>query len=242
MPILLGLKPPADDNHLRRYSLSAETMPSIPTPVGLGSEWYGSWFDPYRDSNDIRWLVKPGLENKPDQWGAVAGGHAYTLKPAAVRDDLGWWEWYDQQRNDCTAYSASRMMSLLNRQRYYAPPVYDDTLTHDEWQGEADQGTSVRATMDTIRDKGMWRLRRGFVVGPNPADGIAANRWCRNVYDLAYCLDPESQGARILRQGWAHMLNSWGYNYPHLVRVQLEVIEYVIFASGWGDATLVTDR
>jgi len=237
MAIRLGRREATDDRHLQRYSLTADTMPTVPTPVVLGSRWYRAFFNPWMDTKGNYWIVKPGTG--PSQWGPIDGGHAYCLNPIGLPYRREWQLLYDQQRNDCTAYSACIMQSLNNRQSYWAPPVYDYTLQHDEFAGEADEGTSVRATMETLRVMGLWLKDRS---GPHLGDGIAAYRWCRSVEQIAQVLDPISQAQRVLERGYAIMRQSWGPNaYPYATRVPLEVMDTVIFQQS-GDATLVTDR
>lgn len=234
---LFGREPAPDHNHLRRWSLTADTMPENPTPVVLGSEWYEKWSRPWIDPKGNAWLAHP--ESDPDDWGPVVGGHAYCLNPVGAAYSRRWQKHYDQQRNDCTAYSSSIMMSLLNRVLYDPRPVYDYTLLHDEWSGNADEGTSVRATMDTLRDMGEVLKSTGeWSLG----DGIAANRWCRSVEQIAAVLSPWDRGRTIIKRGYAILRQSWGPDFPYAVRVPTKLMQIVIFDSGWGDATLVTDR
>jgi hypothetical protein len=235
--VLLGRKEATDAKHLQRFSLTADTMPEKPTPVVLGTAWYRAFFTPWRDSDGVFWLVKPG--SKPADWGPIDGGHAYCLNPIGLPYARRWQAWYDQERNDCTAYAACIMQSLNNRLTYFAPPVYDHTLTIDEWAGQADEGTSVRATMETLRTLGLWEKDQS---GPFPKHGIEVYRWCRSVEQIAWCLDPISQGKRVLGRGYAIMRQSWGPNaFPYATRVDLDVMHEITFRQ-WGDATLVTDR
>ena len=235
----LGRLPAPDDRHLQRYSLTAPTMPDKPVPVGVGTDWREAFDRRYEDAQGRHWLVEPG--SGPDDWGRNRGGHAWTLKPHGVDDTDGWWRKYNQQRNDCVGYMWSRMCSLMNRQFYHAPIVYDRALLRDEWPGEADEGTSVRAGGEVALYEGMWPERAGKVRGPFIPHGIAAFRWCRTIEDVAYCLDPATRGQRILKRGYADMLQSWGPSWPHIVRVPTYVLAWLLFNRG-GDSTIVTDR
>jgi len=228
----LGLRPPSDDRHLRRWSLTAATLPSSPTAVGIGINWYLG-FSPGSLVMVDGWPHFP----PPGRWGRVLGGHATTLKPLSLRDNLTWWTYYDQQRNDCVGYTAARMSSLHNGEKYRGDLIYDRALTIDEFPGTADAGTSLRAGMDVLRIYGPYD-KRGQV---DYEDGIVANRWATSIEDVAWCLDPISQGKRVLNAGYVTMLQSWGTSYPHYVRIPLEYLERLVFQEH-GEATVVTDR
>jgi hypothetical protein len=229
----LGRRPPTDDRHLQRWSLTAETLPIVPTPVVLGINWYSGMDTPTTDSRGAHW-VKP--------IGAVRGGHAICVKPPSVPDTDGWWRFYDQgEEGSCVGFATSRMMTLLNRVRYDGQALYEFAKTIDEWPGSDYDGTSVRAGMDVARLYGMYRVRHGVTSGPVPADGINENRWATSVEQIAYCLDPASLGMDVLNAGYVVLVNSWGASYPHQVRIDLESLNRLVFQED-GEATVVIDR
>ena len=95
---------------------------------------------------------------------------------------------YDQgEEGACVGFSASWMMSILNRKFYDAQWLYEEAQKVDGWEGEDYDGTSVRAGMDILRKVGhKTKYKR-------PADaqlehGIEANRWARTVDEIRSCI------------------------------------------------------
>ncbi len=230
----LGRLPATDDRHLQKFSLTAATLPTVPTPVVLGTDWHTGFDNPVQRDGAF-WL--------PDtNWGRVRGGHAYCLLPPTAKDYEGWWSFYNQRSEGaCVGFAVARMMTLLNRRRYDGRTVYHEALKIDEWPGEADTGTSVRAGHEVARTRGMWRVRRGEITGPFLAEGISEYRWCRTLEDIAYCLDPASDGKLILDRGYLEFLNSWGTAYPHITRMSFPTVRELVFQRP-GDAALAIDR
>lgn len=232
----LGMIPPTDDEHIQKYSLTAGTMPTEPTPVVFFINWYTAFDRPVKDNRGIYWIKAGNL-------GSVRGGHAICTLPRGVNDLDAWHEFYNQgTEGACVGFSISRQGSLLNRYRYGGFPLYYQARKVDEWPGENYDGTSGRAGYDVARDKGLWRVKRG-VVSPNPSwdDGFHANRWATSINEIAACLSPGTSGKAILDHGYITLLNSWGVNYPHYVRMDLNVVQRIIFAEN-GEASVVTDR
>ncbi|MBA3580534.1 MAG: hypothetical protein H0W42_11180 [Gemmatimonadaceae bacterium] len=226
----LGRLPAPDDRHLRRWSLTESTLPVKPTPVVLGINWYQAFDAPVLVGGS-HWI------GRGTSWGQLRGGHAVCLLPPSLVDTFDWWRFYDQGREGaCVGYAATRMMTLLNRQRYDAPWLYHEARKVDDWAGENYSGTSVRAGMDVLRDQG----HRAPLRPVSAAHGIAANRWATSVEDIAACLNP-ADPSRVLNAGYVRLLNSWGAWYPHLTRVPLEALHRLVFAED-GEATVVTDR
>jgi hypothetical protein len=235
----LGRRPPTDDRHLRRYSLTAETLPVVPTPVAIGVNWYAGFDEPVQKSGRSWWLPAP------QQWGGVRGGHEVCLKPPRLYDLDPWYRWLDQKNEGaCVGFALTRMMMLLNRQRYDPWWLWNEAKKIDEWDdtnpGDSN-GTSGRAGCDVLRTVGHCRVRSGKTLPPEAGCGISENRWANSVNEIATCLDPASGGARVLNEGYVTMLNSWGENYPQYVRMPLETLERLVFAED-GDATVVVDR
>jgi hypothetical protein len=92
---------------------------------------------------------------------------------------------YDQgDTHGCVGYSASWMMSLLNR-RLYAPRwLWNEAKLVDPFAdsqpGDASE-TTVRAAMDVLRAQGHRRIYGGRELQPRRSDGITENRWALTV-------------------------------------------------------------
>lgn len=231
----LGRRIPTDNRHIQRYGLTADTMPTSPTPVVLGINWYWSFQQPTQASDRSWWLPRD-----VHSLGPVRGGHAICVRPDALRD--AWHAFYDQgNEGSCVGYAISRMMSLLNRERYDGHMLYHEAQRIDDWDDTPpEDGTSVRAGCDVARKQGLWRVIRGKTADhPTPDRGIAENRWARSVEEIAACLSPADSGAAVLGRGWVRLVNSWGLSYPE-VRLDLEVLYRLVFAEQ-GEATVVTD-
>lgn len=242
MPRSLGRLPATDDKHLRMYAATPATLPTEPKGVVVGWNWYSAFDDPYQDAQGHHWLVDP----KRNDWGHIRGGHALCLKPPKIHDLLRWWRMYNQlAEGACAGFAMCRERSLSERKFFDGFEHYHKAQEIDEWEGADYDGTSVRAVADVARLQGMWRLRDGKTTGPFPEDGIEQNRWCRTVEEMAYCLDPASEGKAILDRGYFIPLNSWGDNprngYPHLPRISVEHAYRLTFRED-GDATFITDR
>jgi len=157
---------------------------------------------------------------------AVSGDNSYVSEGFGV--------------HNCVGFGISRMMTLLNRRRYNARWLYKEAQLIDEWAGESYDGTSVRAGCDVARNRGLWRTEDESPL-IRPEDGIATNRWARSVEEIAACLDPVSEGKRVLDAGYVTLLNSWGSGFPHLTRMSLEALNHLVYVEG-GEATVVVDR
>lgn len=236
----LGRRPPTDDLHVRRYALTANTMPTVPTPVVIGINWYEA-FDRYvtlREKGVDHLYTGRDFRNL----GHIEGGHCLCLRPPSVVDR--WWPFYDQGREGaCVGFGWSRFASLMNRRQYDGFSLYHAAQVVDEWgDTPPESGTSVRAGGDIMRLKGPWRfVNRKPQVLPTVDDGIFQNRWATSIEEIAACLSPTDNGKRVLNEGFVRLLNSWGIHYPKEVRLPLETLNRVIFAE-YGDATVATDR
>lgn len=229
----LGRRVPTDWEHVERYPLRALAAQEWPTnvPVPIGIPWHVEFDHPVR-GNDGRYRV--ATDGKLTR---VRGGHCVCLLPAKVRDLSAWWKFYDQGKEGaCVGFGLSRMMSLLNRHRYDGRWLYQQAQLIDEWEDTPpEEGTSVRAGLDILRNVGHRRVR-GLVRStsePNPSDGIAANRWATDVADVLATLG--RPGADEIP--WT---NNWGLSYPHIVWVPARVHERLMgMDSEYG---VVTDR
>lgn len=230
----LGRLEPTDDKHLQLYPLTAETVPAPPTPVAIGIPWYAAFDAPILGA-DGRYRIGLGTD-----WGRVRGGHAVCLKPAGVADSPAWWRFYDQGKEGaCVGFACSRMMTLLNRVRLDAPWLFHEARKTDEWPGEDYSGTSVRAALDVLRERGH---RRPGATDPDPAMGIVTNRWATSVDQVLACLlGPPGAGQTFMERAEAFPLcNSWGEDYPRTVWLPFAALGRLLAESG--DATVITDR
>lgn len=233
----LGRVPPKDWRHVDRYPLTALSAAERPTstPVIAGTNWPVEFDRPERDSQGRWWVGRHGLS------GQYRGGHAYTLLPAHISDPQAWHAWFNQVAEGiCVGEACARVQGLHNRVRYQPRWIYDRCKERDGYPGE---GTYVSTGLDVLRDLGLVRakpgerhvLEPGAVDGrrPDPAAGISANRWVRNMDDLLQVLGTP-------RWGHVRILNSWGTSYPRVVRAPIAVI--AALHEQYGELGVVTDR
>lgn len=232
----LGRVAPPDFDHVTKYPLTALDAAPTKVPVIAGTNWYEAFDRPERDAQGHYWVGRGDL-------GRTRGGHAYTLLPTGVHDPEAWWAWHDQiSEGICVSVAVARTMALLNRKRFQPRPLYDVAQTIDEWPTEDYSGTSVRAGLDVARTQGLvparrrepMRVLKGEITRPpDPADGIAANRWITSMDDLEQVLGHPGRGYVIFT-------NSWGRDYPRRVRMSLEVVDRLWREDG--EYGVVTDR
>lgn len=95
---------------------------------------------------------------------------------------------YDQGREGaCVGFSSSWMMSILNRRRYDARWLWNEAKKIDIWPDTNpgdDEGTSVRAALDVLRDQGHCRIYRGKGSPADVKEGVAENRWATTVDEV----------------------------------------------------------
>lgn len=244
----LGRKVPTDWKHYEKFPLTAATTPSVPTPAVIGVNWYTDFDQPVRDAKQP-WVYWIGRDAR--RLGSVRGGHCVCLHPHGMDDLTAWWDFYNQgAEGACVGFGSSRMMSLLNRKRYWARWLWDWAKATDEYGSETnpgdDEGTSVRAAMEILRtrghvpwqtryqaidDQGAWQQRDRFQ--PSSAEGISAYRWARTAQEV---LDVVGHPLG----DFVEIVNSWGRDYPHYVRMPAETLQRIIDEDG--EAALVTDR
>lgn len=105
---------------------------------------------------------------------------------------------YDQgAEGACVGYGWSWAMSILNTThdwklttaRYDPRWLYQQAQLIDEWpETPPEEGTSVRAGGDILRNLGHVRMIKGHPSPPNPNEGIAANRWATSVDEMRACI------------------------------------------------------
>lgn len=226
----LGRLVPTDWNHVASYPLTAATLPTTPTAVVLGINWYSAFQNPEKRSDGRYWIKETNL-------GAVLGGHAICVKPGVLTDPLAWWDFYDQgNEGSCVGFSESRAMSLLNRTRYDGRWLYKEAQKIDEWPGENYEGTSVRAGFEILRLRGHRRLINGVTGEERPGDGIAAYRWTTSVADIHAAIQmPLADTLDAVP-----LLNSWGRSWPHICWLPDTVLQRLLTEDG--EAAVVVDR
>lgn len=129
--------------------------------------------------------------------------HRLTVPPPDTEKSLGlpwWWKQHDQDpRNSCVGHGESAERAITNHYqrfkttgqdvtyRYDANWLYDEALKVDEWPGEADEGTSLRAGYNVLKS-GHKRIQRG-VVGPVVLEhGVSTYRWAQSIDDIRAAL------------------------------------------------------
>jgi hypothetical protein len=240
----LGRRAPTDDKHILRFPLGALPEAEQPTgvPVAIGVNWYSDFDRPVGDG--VRWWIGRNV----NALGSIRGGHCVCLR-SVQKDAESWWAFYDQGREGaCVGFGCSRLMSLLNRKRYYARWLWDHSKMIDEW-GDTnpgdDHGTSVRAAMDVLRNMGHVRWAAGFQYddvakrdarAAQQAEGISANRWATSVDEVLRILDYPL----ATKLGAVPILNSWGKSYPRTTWMPGETLQRLLDEDG--EIALITDR
>jgi len=211
-------------------------MPSEPTPVVIGINWYERFDNYFQDDKGHYWISRSGMD-----LGRIRGGHCICVASPHIIDR--WWPFYDQgSEGACVGFGWSRYASLMNRVRYDGFKLYHEAQKIDEWAGENYSGTSVRAGGDVLRTLGAWKVLRGKTQDyPDAEAGIVQYRWATTIEQVAQCLSPHDDGHRILSDGFLVLLNSWGPRYPAKVRMDLDTAYRVLFKEE-GDVSMATDR
>lgn len=238
----LGRRTPTDFRHVSKFPITAASLAAGPVPGVLGINWYPEFDQPFKRTDGHYYVRPPAASSRP------RGGHCVALKPIHVADGTGWWDFYNQGREGaCVGFGSSRAMSLFNRKRYFARWLWDQAKATDEFPDTNpgdDNGTTVRAAMEILRTRGhvAWRstyapfddnVASRDALKPDPAEGIAAYRWATSVDDMLRAL-----GYADL--GFVDVINSWGRDYPHLVRFPVEALERVFGEDG--EFAIPTDR
>ena len=227
----LGRRPPTDWRHVDRYPLTAlpeaERPEGVPSSVGVN--WYAEFDRPVKGT-DRRWRVATD-----GRLTRIRGGHCVCFAPPNLKDHASWWLYYNQgAEGACVGFGESRAMSLLNRRRYDGRWLYKQAQLIDEWWNTPpEEGTSVRAGLDILRNIGHVRVYGKRPGSINPAEGIAANRWATNIDDWLAAI------------GWpgadeVPFLNSWGRSYSHITWMPTSVAERLMREDG--EFPIITDK
>lgn len=235
----LGRREPKDFTHIDKYPL--RNLPKAERPAGvpmlLGVNWYPDFDYPTQDAQGRWWVAKSGIRSRYPR-----GGHAICLKPGVLTDPLGWWEYYNQgQEGACVGFAGSRMTSILNRVKYNARWLWHQARLTDEWADNDDlndnnQGTSVRAALEILKEKGALRSTLLNNIYPMFKDGISAYRWATTMDEVLDTLAmPLAETLEAVP-----FLNSWGMQYPHITWMPLTVLERLRREAG--EIAIITDR
>lgn len=232
----LGRIAPPDDVHIRRHPVTLRTQLSIvPVPVVLGINWYRRFFEPVRLADRSYWLGVDENGRVLVDLGPIDGGHAIASKPSSLTDYPSWQRFYNQPDGSCTGFSASRAMTWLNRRRYAAHWLYEQAQLRDDWpETPPEEGSSVRAAFDVLRDVGHRRIYAGKTYPPMREDGILENQWATTVADVLSVL----QSPRFERRGAIPLYQTW-YPWPREVWLPLELLDRLLNEDG--EATMMTD-
>ncbi len=187
---------------------------------------------------DGRWWVGRG------NLGSIRGGQAVCLPYNPNRDRKSWYLWYNQiNEGKCVGEAGSRAMSHLNRRMYNPTWLWNEAKKIDEWTetnpGD-NNGTSVRAAMDVLRNQGHVRKR---AKQPSVVEGIAANRWATNIDDLFTVLQNDEYkklGAIPFHNSWGEYDPTTGEGYPQTVWVPCEIWDRLMKEQG--EFTMITDK
>lgn len=240
--------PSETTEHFEKYPLTAETMPSIPTSMVLGVNWYENFDNPVRATihGSSRYVIGRGA------LGRVRGGHAICARNWNITDQKSWWKFYDQgSEGRCVEFATLRVMTQLNRKRYDITSRWHyHTYQHlDEWIGcflghenATYEGTSVRAGLAGLKKYGAIPARfLGASINLQDGDrlvevdeGIAAYRWALNWNDVRQVLAVPDWLPGI------PINNSWGTGYPREVILLDEAGEALLHERG--EFGIVTDR
>lgn len=252
----LGRVKPPDWKHVDSWPLTADTMPTKPTPGVMGIDWFSAFDDPKQDSSGKWWTgvdenFKALTEAQLEASG-LRGGHAICTKPRGATDPTAWWVFYNQEdrqlpvsvyrtpygwkRGGCTGFAIGRALTQMNRVRYDPYHLYHENQEHDVWPGSNYEGSSVRASMDVARDIGPRPVVRGVSKDPDPKQGIAANRWARDAEDFAQASGYGGLEFVDLLQSWGRLPAGW----PHVVRLPLSIVQILLQRDG--ELAVVTDR
>jgi hypothetical protein len=106
----------------------------------------------------------------------------------STRFSKDWRIFYDQgSEGACVGFGESQLMTYYNRVRYDARWLWNEAKRIDEWDDTNpgdNNGTSLRAGFDVLRNVGHCRSVKGATKPPSFGDGIAANRWCTSVDEM----------------------------------------------------------
>lgn len=208
-------RPPANRDHEIRYQLTVSDVPKQ-VPVIIGAPWYASFDKPQLIGGHPTIPANADLSD-------LRGGHCFCLKPVSMLDPDYAWTWYDQgTEGACVGYGISRAVGLVTGRLYNGYPLYQAAKTIDEWPGEDYSGTSVNAGMQVLSKQGPWRYNatRMKTRGPVAKDRATGYVWAKSAVQIQLATGDTGD--------YVTLLNSWGTDYPQLVRMHIDVLDQLI--------------
>jgi hypothetical protein len=238
----LGRFIPDDWEHAEKYPFSAlpeETRRELKVPVVIGVNWYREFGNPELDDDTGEYFI---AREGADSLTTIRGGHCVCLEPGGEPDPDEWWEFYDQgQEGACVGFGWSRCMSILNNQLYGARWLWDRSKEIDQWDetnpGD-NEGTSVRAASDILRQSGHVDWQDDYAdddhterasYRPDRDDGLVRVRWADSAAEVHEALsNPKADELSAVC-----ILNSWGTGgYEHRVWMPDDVLDRLIGEQG----------
>lgn len=127
--------------------------------------------------------------------------HVLTIPPPGTEKGLGlpwWWKQHDQgAEGACVGFGSSAMMSITNHYqrlietgsnvtyKYASRWLYLEAQLVDEWsETPPEEGTSVRASCEILRNVGHRRVQGTFVNEASLAHGVSTYRWATTVDEV----------------------------------------------------------
>ena len=223
----LGRVVPPDWKHVEKFPLSALAVKPTQVPVVLGINWHTAFDAPVKHRDGTYWIGTSG------PLGSVRGGHCVCLEPyPGVEHDLAqrWWSWYNQGvEGACVGFGCSRAQSLMKRQTFEAFWLYHQAQAIDG-QPLPHEGTEVRCGLEILRTKGhvlgagQVDVDHGTGGQPDPRYGIKEYRWATSASEVLSTLGMPGD--------YVNVLNSWGPDYPHRVRMPATVLDTLLREQG----------
>jgi hypothetical protein len=119
-----------------------------------------------------------------DKYPARLGSSVESVEKFLPYSDA-WRKFYNQNGyNACVGFGESQAVSIIDRYSFMALWLYREALKIDEWPGEADEGTSLRAGFDVLRTQGHIRHHKLLPDVPELKYGIEANHWATSVDEI----------------------------------------------------------
>ncbi len=241
--------PSVTTEHLEKYPLTIDSMPSVYSSMMVAINWYSNFDVPVirRIYGVDRYVIGGG------DLGHIRGGHAVCGRNWKLSDLWGWYNYYNQgQEGRCVEFASLRLLTQMNRKRYDITSRwhYHTMQEIDEWSGcylghngMPYEGTSGRAGLEVLRAYGavlpLWAgapmtLEEAEAYGSVYSEGISTYRWAMNWQDVRTALNVPNYLPGI------PISNSWGANYPKEVILLDEAGERVLREDG--ELGIVTDK
>lgn len=227
----LGGNLPPDRDHISAYPLRTidRSKVGVGLPVVLGIPWYTGFDTPVAgSSDDCYYLPTRSL-------GKIRGYHCICAEPnnPAMRDEAAWWPFYNQGETPaCEGFGHARRASLMTRNVYNAPHLYNDARRMEGTFPDG-EGSTNRAACEALKRWGV------HVAGPlqevsslEPLEpetlSISAFRWATTA-DQVLAVLGYATGSTI------PLLQSWGTGYPQRVQLAPETLETLLQQEGEAD-------